>query len=150
MTLPSEIPSTLSPPRVSSHALLLCIDDDEAVLACVTLILKKYGYRVLSALRGEIGIQIFKENAIDLVIVDYEMPGMNGCKVAEELRRLNAKVPIIMSSGNPEMPLHTGLVVDAYVPKGGEFGSLLSAITNLLAGKPASRQLSSIRLDLAE
>ncbi len=138
MTLHSGIPSTSPPHRVSSQALLLCIDDDEAVLACVTWILEKYGYRVLSASRGETGIQIFKENAIDLIIVDYEMPGMNGCKVAEELRRLNAKVPIIMSSGNPEMPLRTGLAVDAYVPKGSEFSSLLSAITNLLTSKPAS------------
>ena len=144
MTLHLGIPSTSPPPRVPSQTLLLCIDDDEAVLTCVTWILEKYGYRVLSALRGETGIQVFKENAIDLVIVDYEMPGMNGCRVAEELRRFNAKVPIIMRSGNREMPLCTGLAVDACVPKGGDFSSLLSAITNLLAGKSASTPIEFI------
>ena len=111
--------------------LLLCIDDDELVLGCVTSVLEANGYRTLSASCGPLGIQLFKGNAIDLVVVDHDMPEMNGWEVAEELRRLDSKVPIIMHSGSPENSARAGALVDAFIPKGTEFNFLLSAIVNL-------------------
>ena len=117
--------------KVSLPPLLLCIDDDELVLGCVTSVLEANGYRTLSASCGPLGIQLFKGNAIDLVVVDHDMPEMNGREVAEELRRLDSKVPIIMHSGYSEISAAAGLLVNAYVPKGTEFNSLLSAIANL-------------------
>src|SRR5690349_12313595 len=122
MSLRSITPSS-SP---HSHAVLLCIDDDEALLGCVTSMLERYGYHAVPALGGATGIQIFKDNAIDLVVVDHDMPGMDGCEVAEQLRRLNSSVPIIMNSGNPQMSRRAALAVDAYVPKGMDFEPLLS------------------------
>ena len=116
---------------MSLPPLLLCIDDDELVLGCVTSVLEANGYRTLSASCGPLGIQLFKGNAIDLVVVDHDMPEMNGREVAEELRRLDSKVPIIMHSGYSEISAAAGLLVNAYVPKGTEFNSLLSAIANL-------------------
>src|SRR5947208_14293462 len=87
--------------KVSLPPLLLCIDDDELVLGCITSVLEANGYRTLSASCGPLGIQLFKRNAVDLVVVDHDMPEMNGCEVAEELRRLDSTVPIIMCSGSP-------------------------------------------------
>ena len=122
----SSVPSkSVLPP------LLLCIDDDELVLGCVTSVLEANGYRTLSASCGPLGIQLFKGNAIDLVVVDHDMPEMNGREVAEELRRLDSKVPIIMHSGSPENSARAGAFVDAFIPKGTEFNFLLSAIVNL-------------------
>ena len=117
--------------KMSLPPLLLCIDDDELVLGCVTSVLEANGYRTLSASCGPLGIQLFKRNAIDLVVVDHDMPEMNGCEVAEELRRLDPKVPIIMCSGSPENSARAGRLVDAFIPKGTEFSFLLSAIGNL-------------------
>lgn len=111
--------------------LLLCIDDDESVLECMTSLLEKYAYRTLPASGGLLGIRLFKEYDVDLVILDYDMPGMNGREVAGELRRLNSKVPIIMSSGTPDVSARVGSLVDAYIPKGAEFNFLLAAIANL-------------------
>ena len=120
-----------APSRGTEPPLLLCIDDDEVVLECVTSVLEANGYRTLSASRGLIGIQLFKANAINLVVLDHDMPEMNGCEVAEELRSLDSTVPIIMCSGSPENSARAGLLVDAFIPKGTEFSFLLSAIASL-------------------
>jgi DNA-binding response OmpR family regulator len=114
-----------------STPLLLCIDDDRLVLECVTWILEKHGYRTLAASSGWAGIRLFMEHAVDLVIVDQNMPGMNGREVTEELRRLKSGIPIIMSSGS-DIPACAAALVDACIPKGVEFDSLLAAISNLL------------------
>ena len=124
-------PHSSASSKASLPPLLLCIDDDELVLGCVTSVLEANGYRTLSASCGPLGIQLFKGNVIDLVVVDHDMPEMNGREVAEELRRLDSKVPIIMHSGYSEISAAAGLLVNAYVPKGTEFNSLLSAIANL-------------------
>jgi DNA-binding response OmpR family regulator len=139
MTSHSTISDGWSPSKVSLHALLLCIDDNEAVLDCVTSILEKHGYRTLPATCGRIGIQLFKENEVDLVILDHDMPNMDGRETAEELRHLNSKVPIIMSSGVPDIAARVGRLVDAYIPKGIEYSFLLSAISNLLPAKHNTR-----------
>ena len=132
-------------PPTSLPPLLLCIDDDEMVLGCVASVLEANGYRTLSASCGLLGIQLFKRNAIDLVVVDHDMPEMNGCEVAEELRRLDPKVPIIMCSGSPENSARAGLLVDAFIPKGTEFSFLLSAIGNL---HPLEQQATTLTGDL--
>jgi DNA-binding response OmpR family regulator len=119
------------PSEAPLRPLLLCIDDDESVLECMTSLLEKYEYRSLSASGGLLGIRLFKEYDVDLVILDYDMPGMNGREVAEELRRLNSKVPIIMSSGTQDVSARVGSLVDAYISKGAEFNSLLAAIAKL-------------------
>ena len=124
-------PHSSASSKASLPPLLLCIDDDELVLGCVTSVLEAHGYRTLSASCGPLGIQLFKRNAIDLVVVDHDMPEMNGWEVAEELRRLDSKVPIIMHSGSPENSARAGALVDAFIPKGTEFNFLLSAIVNL-------------------
>lgn len=126
------------PSGASLRPLLLCIDDDESVLECMTSLLEKYEYRALPASGGLLGIRLFKEYDVDLVILDYDMPGMNGREVAGEMRRLNSKVPIIMSSGTQDVSSRVGSLVDAYIPKGAEFSSLLAAIAKLMSA-PARR-----------
>jgi CheY-like chemotaxis protein len=132
MTSCPTISHGLSPSRPPLHPLLLCIDDDEAVLEMLFRVLEKHGYNSLSASSGRLGIQAFKENVVDLVILDHNMPGLDGRETAEELRHLDSRVPIIMSSGTPDISARVGRLVDAYVPKGIEYSFLLSAIANLL------------------
>ena len=132
MTSCPTISHGLSPSRPPLHPLLLCIDDDEAVLEMLFQVLEKHGYNSLSASSGRLGIQIFKENAIDLVILDNDMPGMDGRETAEELRHLDSRVPIIMSSATHDISVRLGRLVDAYVAKGVDYRFLLSTISNLL------------------
>ena len=86
-------------PESAKH--ILYIDDDEALVSLVTRLLNRRGFRVightnqkeaLAALRAEPG-------AFDLVLTDYNMPGMSGLDVAREVRTIRADLPVAITSG---------------------------------------------------
>lgn len=70
-------------------AVLLCIDDNQDVLDCERAFLETFGYTVLTALSGEKGLELACIHSVDIVIVDYVMPEMNGQEFAIEMRRLS-------------------------------------------------------------
>jgi CheY-like chemotaxis protein len=69
-------------------AVLLCIDDNEDVLECEKSFLESFGYSVLTAAGGGKGLELASEHSVDVVILDYFMPEMNGQEAAIEMRRL--------------------------------------------------------------
>jgi two-component system cell cycle sensor histidine kinase/response regulator CckA len=80
---------------------VLYIDDDEAIVLLMTRLLERQGYRVsgytnpeeaLAATRGN-------PNQFDLVVTDYNMPGMSGLEVASALREIRADLPVVLASG---------------------------------------------------
>src|ERR1700691_3484312 len=95
--LPSVYPELQS-------GVLLCIDDDENVLECVKSFLESFGYTVLTAASGGKGLELASMHSVDVVIVDYLMPGMSGQEVAIEMRRLKPQAPIIMLSAAVDVP----------------------------------------------
>ena len=75
---------------------ILIIEDNEQNLYLVTFILEKYGYIVIQARNGQEGIDIAKENCPSLILLDIQLPVMDGYDVAKELRKiLGDAVPII-------------------------------------------------------
>jgi CheY-like chemotaxis protein len=113
-------------------AKILCIDDESAALSVRKRVLESAGHQVVTARSGGEGIQLFRSQPPDLVLLDYWMPGMNGIVAARELRRIDASVPIIILSGLAQLPDETMGVVDRWILKdeGPEF--LLNTITALL------------------
>ena len=114
-------------------AAILCIDDEEPALVLRRLVLENAGYRVFTALTGKQGIELFRHQPIDVVILDYWMADMDGLDVAEQLKALSPKTPIIMLSGYTSI-LDEGLGrVDLWLRKGeGDPEQLLSAIVQAL------------------
>jgi two-component system, OmpR family, response regulator CpxR len=114
-------------------AAILCIDDEEPALALRRLVLENSGYRVFTALTGKQGIELFRHQPIDVVILDYWMADMDGLDVAEQLKALSPKTPIIMLSGYTSI-LDEGLGrVDLWLRKGeGDPEQLLSAVVQAL------------------
>ena len=75
---------------------ILIIEDNEQNLYLVTFILEKYGYTVIPAHNGQAGIDIAKDNCPSLILLDIQLPVMDGYDVAKELRKiLGDTVPII-------------------------------------------------------
>ena len=95
---------------------VLCIDDDLHVLDLERAILETAGCKVLLANSGEEGINIAKNHAMDIVVVDSEMPRVSGTQVAQSLRIMRPKLPIIMVSGG-NLPDEAAMIVDCFVPK---------------------------------
>jgi CheY-like chemotaxis protein len=114
-------------------AAILCIDDEEPALALRRLVLENEGYRVFTALTGKQGIELFRHQPIDVVILDYWMADMDGLDVAEQLKGLSPKTPIIMLSGYTSI-LDEGLGrVDLWLRKGeGDPEQLLAAVVQAL------------------
>jgi CheY-like chemotaxis protein len=78
---------------------ILIIDDDRAVREATRIALVANGYDVISADSGRSGLEALRANAVDLVILDVFMPGMNGLTVAPAIHREHPKLPIIAVSG---------------------------------------------------
>jgi len=117
-------------PQLKS-AVLLCIDDNEDVLECEKSFLESFGYTVLTAASGGKGLELASMYAVDVVIVDYFMPEMNGQQVAIEMKRLRPQAPIIMLSGAVNVPEQALKWVDAFIAKDRLASQLLPAITQL-------------------
>lgn len=75
---------------------ILLIDDDPVVRSLASGILRKNGYNVQTAKEGKEGLGMIAENVPDLVITDYQMPGMSGMDVLAKLKEINPALPVIM------------------------------------------------------
>ena len=82
----------------SGHTLLV-VDDQEEVCLITRLLLEGHGHRVLTARDGEEALALFQPGQIDLLIVDYCMPGMSGEEVIQAIRARDALIPILLQTG---------------------------------------------------
>ncbi|MGC2109221.1 MAG: response regulator [Candidatus Korobacteraceae bacterium] len=111
--------------------LILCIDDADIALKVRTLLLGSEGYRVLTAKSAEDGFELFKQNAIELVIADHFLSAKTGTEIAREMKLLKPEVPILIVSAACEKP--AGLeFADGFLAKGEPTQVLLDAIAQLL------------------
>ena len=110
---------------------VLCIDDNQDVLECEKTFLESFGYTVLTAPSGGKGLELASIHSVDVVIVDYLMPEMNGQDVAIEMKRLRPQAPIIMLSEEVDVPEQALKWVDAFVAKDRLASQLLSTIAQL-------------------
>ncbi len=118
-------------PSTSEHPLILCIDDAEIALRVRKLLLTSAGYSVLTASSGEEGLELFKENPIELVIADHFLSDKTGAEIAKEMKEVKPEVPILIVSAASEEP--AGLeFVDGFLSKGEGPDTLLDNIERLL------------------
>ena len=68
-----------------ADGIVLCIDDNQDVLECEKEFLESFGFTVLAAPSGGKGLELASIHSVDFVIVDYQMPEMNGHEVAIEM-----------------------------------------------------------------
>jgi CheY-like chemotaxis protein len=125
----------MSPPTSINKALhrplLLCIDDNPEVLECEKAFLETFGYTVLTAPSGSEGLELAAIHSVEVVIVDYLMPEMNGQEFAIAMRRLRPQAPIIMLSAAVDVPEQALKLVDAFIAKGNLSSQLLPMIARL-------------------
>jgi len=110
---------------------VLCIDDNRDVLECERAFLESFGYTVLTAPSGGEGLELASTHSIDVVILDYFMPAMNGREVALELRRLRPLAPIILLTEGLAVPEQALSLVDALIAKDRLASHLLPTIAHL-------------------
>lgn len=79
---------------------ILLVDDDPLIRRLGKELLEHLGYRVATAADGPEALRWYQgAGPADLVILDYHLPGMDGCRVLQELSSLDAGVRVLMASG---------------------------------------------------
>ncbi|HTS35859.1 MAG TPA: response regulator [Candidatus Solibacter sp.] len=113
-------------------ATILCIDDHWSGLIGRKELLEQCGYEVLEATCGDDGLKLFLSREIDAVILDYQMPGMNGDVVAAKMKHLKADVPILLLSAYGPLPTRKLRSIDTFLSKSEKPSVLLSTVHDLL------------------
>lgn len=114
----------------SNRPVILCIDDAEVALRVRKMLLASAGYSVLTAPSGEEGLEIFRQNHVDMVIADHFLSDKSGAEIAAEMKQIKPGVPILIVSAAAEEP--AGLeFADGFLSKGEGPDALLQAIADL-------------------
>ena len=90
------------------------------------------GYTVLTAESARQALDLFTQNQVDAVILDYYLPDLDGGRLAKAMRMLKPEVPIILLSAQPYLPEEEIAAADAYVGKGQHSSGLLREIKQVL------------------
>jgi CheY-like chemotaxis protein len=113
--------------------LVLCIDDDIRGLSLRKALLEAQGYAAVTASSGPVGIRLATDLPVDVVVVDYEMPEIDGAAVVVEVRKCRPAVPIIMLSGLhvSELPAFVLTQINKFIRKGLSPAEFLSALESV-------------------
>jgi CheY-like chemotaxis protein len=84
----------------SENRRVLVVDDDPAVREVTSSLLAQLGYRVIEAGSGGAALEVLdRHEDIDVLVVDFAMPGMNGAEVAREAKVRRPSLPVLFVTG---------------------------------------------------
>jgi DNA-binding response OmpR family regulator len=113
---------------------ILLIDDEESIHLLYREEFEEEGYEVHSAMSGEEALEKVALINPDLVILDINMPGMNGIDVLRRLKEMNSKMPVILSSAYQEFKQDlASWASDDYIVKSSNLDELKESVKRHLA-----------------
>jgi DNA-binding NtrC family response regulator len=80
-------------------AKILVIDDEPGIRDLLDTLLRRKGYDVVLAESGQKGLDLFRRERPDVIVLDLKMPGMDGLTVLQQVRSLDPKKPVIILTG---------------------------------------------------
>lgn len=99
---------------------ILVVDDEEGIRNLLDAILSRKGYDVVLAAGGRTGVELFRRECPDVVVLDLNMPEMGGIAVLQHIRTFKPDQPVIVLTGagtpEKEQQVHA-LGVHAFVEK---------------------------------
>jgi len=97
---------------------VLCVEDEELQLKARRMLFEAAGYRVIEARSAKRAIDLFSSQSVDAVVMDYWLSDKdgNGTVVAEQMKRMHPRTPILMLSGFTALP-GEGALVDSWIRK---------------------------------
>jgi CheY-like chemotaxis protein len=121
---------------------VLVVDDDRMQVALLTALLKRAGFRVLSAPSGVAALEALKGSgkaieAISILVSDLDMPGMDGLEFAREIKRQNPAIRTLFVTANADALFKSGKLLgegEAYLSKPVTEPLLREAVNMLLHG----------------
>ncbi len=116
---------------------ILVVEDNETNMYLITYILRDGGYKVLEAVSGEEGVDLAIKEKPDLIIMDIQLPGIDGIEATKRVRsmQVNKQIPIIALTshamiGDKEKAIAAGCT--SYINKPIELDSFIAEIGNYI------------------
>lgn len=128
---------------------VLVVDDSSLTRRTILRMLRLKGYRGLEASDGTEALRWLDSQQVDIVLLDYFMPELDGGRVLDHIRRAEGRsVPVVLMSGASPVELDAllALMPDALLPKPFDHRTLLATLDRLLTrptDRPASIRLTS-------
>jgi len=123
---------------------ILLADDDLEILVSLSAVLNSEGYEVIAAANGREACQKFKEEHVDVAILDLKMPVRDGWDAFERLTGINPLVQVIIITARPDQyPTAVAAGVAAFMEKPLDLPLLLRTIEELVA-EPIESRLSRL------
>ncbi len=126
---------------VKPMARILIVDDDESTRRTLRRMLEPVGYDVVEAADGREGVELYKEDSVDLVLMDLIMPEKEGIQAAAELRHYDPEVKIIAISGGGRIDnfqvlrIAQKFGIEHALPKPIRMGKFLALVNEVLGVK---------------
>lgn len=149
---PANIPPNIQPKQEkkktsSWKATVLIIDDQASIRDVTKIMLKTHGFSAITAKDGLDGISIFMEyiDYIDAVLLDMEMPNLNGEEVFHELVKIKSDIPIIFASGYSDLATTNKIIAGGFagfIRKPYRTDELINKITSALEDNKGNNQPS--------
>ena len=117
--------------RMAATRRLLCIHRDPAQLS----VLQGKGFSLITATHGSQGLRLLVSNPVDAVILEYHLGLLDGAAVADEIRKIRPRLPIVMLAESLDLPEGALKSVDALVTNCDSPRFLLEAINTVLQAK---------------
>lgn len=134
----SELLQQRRPRRCKREPVILCVDDDPGILSALRRSLRDEPYEVLTAAGSEEALGWLEELAVDLVLTDQRMPGMQGTELLEEVRKrypgtARALLTAYRTPSTVRKGLESGTETFLYKPWSDEF--LIETIRRMVGGR---------------
>jgi DNA-binding NtrC family response regulator len=131
---------------------VLVVDDDSSIRQTMEAIVCSAGMKPLSAASGEEGLQILRRSAVDIILLDVQLPGMGGLDVLRHVRETHPDVGVIVVSVVKDIPVAVEAIklgaLD-YVTKDFSPGELSARVSKSLEHLRAARELAWLREEVA-
>ncbi len=114
---------------------LLLVEDEPSLVITLSDRLKSEGYRVKSVRDGALALELATEKDFDLILLDVQLPSLDGFDVCRDLRQRGRQMPILMLTARSQVPdrvVGLKLGADDYVTKPFEMLELMARIEALL------------------
>jgi DNA-binding NtrC family response regulator len=134
--------------KMARQPTVLIVDDDPSIRQTIEVIVRAAGMRSLTAATGEVALELCQKNAVDVVLLDVQLPTISGLRVLAQLRERHPDVGVVMVSVVKEIPVAVEAIklgaLD-YVTKDFSPSELSARITKCLEQLRAGRELAWLR-----
>jgi CheY-like chemotaxis protein len=116
---------------------ILVVDDDQAIRTLLSHLLSTMGFRVTQAGGGDEALDLFSKESFEVVLTDFQMPGMDGFALASHIKSSSPETPVIMITGSAESVVQEKMrkgCVDSVLFKPFRLEDILKSVKGALTG----------------